>query len=187
MSSTTRSISPALPKRKRRARSTGRDGSGSLRASTNSRVRRGTRGDISIPDAWRGKRITLMLERTKFTKGWIDGKPIGQSPILCTPQEYVLGTVEPGRHRLTIMVDNSRLPVPGDNHQTSDNTQGNWNGIIGRIELRRPMWSGSKTCASIRTLRSDRSRSRASWATRAAPPAKARSSCPWAKSRNRCR
>lgn len=90
---------------------------------------------VTIPAAWAGKRIVLFLERTKYTQLWLDGKPMGDCPILCTPQEYELGQLTPGEHRLTVMVDNTRWPLPGDNHQRSDNTQGNWNGIIGRMEL----------------------------------------------------
>jgi len=92
--------------------------------------------EVVIPPAWRGKRVTLILERTKYTQVWLDGRPCGESPILCTAQEYALGQVEPGTHRLTILVDNTRKPVKSEMHQMSDNTQGNWNGIIGRMELR---------------------------------------------------
>ncbi len=91
--------------------------------------------ELIIPEPWRGRRLTLFLERTKHTQVWLDGKPCGENPILCTPQEYDLGQVEPGLHRLTIAVDNTRKPVNVEMHQMSDNTQGNWNGIIGRIEL----------------------------------------------------
>ena len=91
--------------------------------------------EFTIPSSWSGKSVTLFLERTKDTRVWIDGKDMGTSPILCTPQEYALGTLVPGVHTVTLLIDNSRKPVPGDNHQTSDNTQGNWNGVIGRIEL----------------------------------------------------
>jgi hypothetical protein len=93
--------------------------------------------DVTVPNEWRGKRVTLFLERTKYTQVWLDGRPIGENPILCTPQEYDLGShLSPGPHKLTIAVDNKRLPVKADAHQWSGNTQGNWNGIIGRIELR---------------------------------------------------
>ena len=91
--------------------------------------------EVTIPETWRNKRVTLFLERTKYTQVWLDGKPCGENPILCTPQEYGLGQIEPGQHRLTIVVDNTRKPVNVEMHQMSDNTQGNWNGIIGRIEL----------------------------------------------------
>jgi hypothetical protein len=93
--------------------------------------------DITIPQAWTGKRVTLILERTKFTQVFLDGELMGQNPIVCTSQEYELGSnLAPGLHKLTIAVDNNRLPPFGaDSHQYSGNTQGNWNGIIGRIEL----------------------------------------------------
>ncbi len=67
---------------------------------------------------------------------------MGQGTIFCTPQEFSLGHLTPGRHQLTIAVDNTRLPVQSEAHQWSDNTQTNWNGIIGRIELQAtdPVW-----------------------------------------------
>ncbi|MCX7010443.1 MAG: glycoside hydrolase family 2, partial [Kiritimatiellaeota bacterium] len=92
--------------------------------------------EVTISAEWAGKRVALLLERTKCAQVWLDGKPRGESPILCTPQEYELGVLPPGKHRLTVCVDNSRRPVQCEMHQMSDNTQGNWNGIIGRIELR---------------------------------------------------
>ena len=93
--------------------------------------------DVTIPAAWLNKHVTAVLERTKYTQVWIDGKPIGDSPICCSAQQYELGMLPPGRHKITIAVDNRRLPPFGaDSHQYSGNTQGNWNGIIGKIELR---------------------------------------------------
>jgi hypothetical protein len=92
--------------------------------------------DIDIPAAWEGKRVSLFLERTRYSQVWLDGTPIGDNPLLCTPQEYFLGdTLSMGTHKLTIAVDNSRVPVNADAHMWSDNTQGNWNGILGKIEL----------------------------------------------------
>jgi hypothetical protein len=98
--------------------------------------------DVDVPKAWRGKQITLFLERTKYTQIWVDGKAIGAGNFFCTPQEFVLGGLEPGPHQLTIVVDNTRLPIQTEAHQWSDNTQTNWNGIIGRIELQAtdPVW-----------------------------------------------
>jgi hypothetical protein len=47
-----------------------------------------------------------------------------------------LGSVAPGRHVLSIRVDNRMVVDVGENsHSVSDHTQGNWNGIVGRIEL----------------------------------------------------
>src|SRR5262249_16877781 len=48
-----------------------------------------------------------------------------------------------GKHQLTIRVDNSLVVDIGINsHSITDHTQGNWNGVVGRIELRprSPVW-----------------------------------------------
>ena len=43
----------------------------------------------------------------------------------------------PGRHTVTIRVDNRRIVDIGENsHAITDHTQGNWNGIVGKIQLR---------------------------------------------------
>ncbi len=49
----------------------------------------------------------------------------------------------PGKHRLTVRVDNRLVVDVGVNsHSVTDHTQGNWNGIVGDIELRAgsPVW-----------------------------------------------
>ena len=93
--------------------------------------------DVDIPSNWYGKRITLFLERTKPTTVWVDDKPVGSQDSLVAPHIYDLtAALLPGLHRLTICVNNGRrLPVNGG-HQLSDDTQTNWNGILGRLELR---------------------------------------------------
>ncbi|AGC67186.1 glycoside hydrolase family 2 [Thermoclostridium stercorarium subsp. stercorarium DSM 8532] len=97
--------------------------------------------EIEISEAWKNKYILLFLERTRISHVWLDDKYIGTQNSICTPHLYELGRIDPGPHRLTIMVDNSELPVPGS-HQTSPDTQTNWNGILGRIELTAtdPVW-----------------------------------------------
>jgi hypothetical protein len=93
--------------------------------------------DATVPASWEGKRITLFLERTKHAAVWLDGQPLGAQDSLVGAQVYDLGGgATPGRHRLSILVDNSKHAAIGDSHQLSENTQTNWNGIIGRIELR---------------------------------------------------
>ena len=95
--------------------------------------------DINIPEDWRGKRVTLFLERCHWeTQVWIDGKPLGMQDSLCVPHVHDLGAdLQPGPHRLTIRVDNTiKYDVGGMAHAITEETQTNWNGIVGRIELR---------------------------------------------------
>jgi len=93
---------------------------------------------VNVPENWGGKRITLMLERCHWeTKVWVDGTAAGMQDSLCTPQLHDLSDLlTPGRHTLTIRVDNSiKYNVGVNAHSVSDHTQTNFNGIIGRIEL----------------------------------------------------
>ena len=95
--------------------------------------------DIQIPVTWQGKQISLFLERTHWdTTVWVDDKLVGTQDSLIAPHVYDLGTnLAAGRHRLTICVDNTRKIDLG--RFVSINyagTQTNWNGLIGRLELR---------------------------------------------------
>jgi hypothetical protein len=94
--------------------------------------------DVKIPKDWAGKRVVFSLERPHWeTRLWLDDKFIGTNISLSTPHEYDLGEPGPGKHTLTVRVDNRRIIDIGENsHAISDHTQGNWNGIVGRIELR---------------------------------------------------
>ena len=101
--------------------------------------------DLDIPAAWQGKRVVLNLERAHWeTRVWLDGREIGTNTSLSTPQSYDLGTdTTPGKHTLTIRVDNRVIVNVGAwAHSVTDHTQGNWNGMIGQLELRAtsPVW-----------------------------------------------
>ncbi len=99
--------------------------------------------EVAIPAAWKGKRITLMLERTKHTRVWVDRTFCGGDDTLSAPQIFDLTeALTPGAHTLTVVVDNAKLPPVGPAHAVDDRTQTNWNGIIGNIELRAtdPVW-----------------------------------------------
>ena len=100
--------------------------------------------DITVPEAWRGEPVTLFLERAHWqTEVWVDDKFIGTQNSLSTPHIYDLGRLLPGRHRLTICVDNSLIVDVGVRASSvTDYTQTNWNGIIGRIEIVRGPWPG---------------------------------------------
>lgn len=96
---------------------------------------------VVFPPDSAGRDLFLTLERTKFSKVWLDNDWIGEQRRLCTPHRYSIPSrlAKPGPHTLTIMVDNDpRNGNPGftfNSHQNSDETQTNWNGIIGRLTL----------------------------------------------------
>ena len=57
---------------------------------------------------------------------------------LCVPHVYDLTSyLKPGKNTLSVRVDNriKDIDVGKDSHSITDQTQGNWNGIVGRIEL----------------------------------------------------
>ena len=95
------------------------------------------RKEIEIKSGWKEKQIRLILERTKPSKIWIDNNFIGGSILLESPQEFDLTNyLTPGKHSLTIRIDNSLSLTPyGNVHIYTDETQTNWNGIIGKISL----------------------------------------------------
>ncbi len=91
--------------------------------------------DIEVPATWGSKRVVLELERTKTSRLWVDGNAAGSQDSLLAPHRYALGGLAPGRHQLTLRIDNAEYAPIGDPHQISDHTQTNWNGIIGKIGL----------------------------------------------------
>src|SRR5690349_10590940 len=93
--------------------------------------------DIEIFPNWVNRRVLLTLERPHWeTTVWIDEKKIGSDRSLVAPHIYDLGTVTPGRHRLTIRIDNRMLMAyRPDAHSVSDSLGASWNGIAGRIDL----------------------------------------------------
>ena len=97
------------------------------------------RRSVEIPTMWKGSPVFLMLERTKPSEIYVDGKLVGSSNDISTPQVFNLSKVlTPGSHTLAIMVDNSSgVPeqIYANSHAYTEDTQTNWNGIIGRIEL----------------------------------------------------
>jgi len=100
--------------------------------------------DVVVPAGWKGKRVVLHLERTRWqTTVYVDEKEMGSCHSLVAPHEYDLGMLGVGRHRVTVRIDNRMiLPYRPDGHSVSDAEAGTWNGIIGRIELRAtsPVW-----------------------------------------------
>jgi hypothetical protein len=93
--------------------------------------------DIESFTAWPSQHVMLILERPHWeTRVWVDDRCAGTNNALGTPHEFDLGVLSPGKHRLTIRVDNRMIVDVGENsHSISDHTQGNWNGIVGEIGL----------------------------------------------------
>lgn len=90
---------------------------------------------ISISEEVLDKNCFLFLERTRITTIWINGVKAGTQDSLCTPHIYnITNYLVSGENLITILVDNTSYPTKGG-HLTSPDTQTNWNGITGRIEL----------------------------------------------------
>ncbi len=81
------------------------------------------------------RNLKLYLERTRITTLYIDGKKIGTQESLCSPHIYDLKEyIGTGVHEIRICVSNVNYKTKGG-HLTSPDTQTNWNGITGRMEL----------------------------------------------------
>lgn len=100
--------------------------------------------DIDIPADAAGQRGQLYLERSRWkSTAWLDDREIGSQDSLVAPHEFDLGLLTPGRHRLTLRIDNRMLlPYRPDSHAVSDSQGSTWNGIVGKIEIRTtsPVW-----------------------------------------------
>jgi hypothetical protein len=98
------------------------------------------RKNIVIPKEWKNKKVFLYLERPHWeTRIWIDDKEVGMiQNSLSTAHQYDLSYfLTPGNHVISIRVDNriKEVNVGQNSHSITDHTQGNWNGIVGKIGL----------------------------------------------------
>ena len=95
---------------------------------------------VFIPENWTGKRVTFLMERTKNTRVWINGMEqtdYTSNDTLGTAQEYVLTGLLPGQENtLTVQVRNTDYAVGTGCHMLTEETVTNWNGILGKIELK---------------------------------------------------
>ena len=95
--------------------------------------------EVNIHKNWKGQRIVLRLERAHIeTRVWVNDKEVGLQNSLVAPHVYDLSSyLVPGKQRISIRIDNSikKINVGPDSHSVTDHTQGNWNGIIGKMEL----------------------------------------------------
>ena len=94
---------------------------------------------VFIPEDWAGKEISLFLERVHWeTKLWVNGAYVGREESLSVPHIYTLGKfLKPGEvNTIRLRVNNDLIYNIEYSHAISAETQTNWNGIIGKIELR---------------------------------------------------
>lgn len=106
---------------------------------------------VVVPRTWRKRRVVLFLERPHIeTTVWVNGREVGHAMSLSVPHEYditpfvAFGADNVVRIRVYNGIEN--VCVGQDSHSVTDQTQGNWNGIVGRIELRA---RGRKTIGAV--------------------------------------
>ncbi len=95
---------------------------------------------VTIPRSWKKRPVLLYLERPHIeTTVFVNGREVGHQLSLSTPHEYdITSFVRFGREntiRIRVYNGIKNVGVGQDSHSVTDQTQGNWNGIVGRIEL----------------------------------------------------
>lgn len=89
-----------------------------------------------------GKRIFLEAERTRCLRLLIDGREVPDyvEPTLSTPHVFEVTGLLGGEHEVTLLSDNSYQGLPYDaivySSAATDETQTNWNGVLGYLRLR---------------------------------------------------
>lgn len=89
-----------------------------------------------------GRRVFLEVERARCLTLLVDGReiaPFGE-PTLSTPHVFEVTGLLDGTHEITLVSDNSYPGLPHDaivnSSAATDETQTNWNGILGYFRLR---------------------------------------------------
>lgn len=95
---------------------------------------------VSVPSSWAGRRVFVRLERPHIeTTLYVNGVRVGRDSSLSVPHVYeVTDMVRAGSdNTIDILVYNGieNVCVGQDSHSVTDQTQGNWNGVAGRVEL----------------------------------------------------
>lgn len=80
-----------------------------------------------------GECAFFVMERTRMSALYINGEAVGSFNSLCAAHRYDVSEYS-GKVLLTVVIDNVSCPVPGG-HMTSQDTQTNWLGILGRIGI----------------------------------------------------
>lgn len=96
---------------------------------------------VVLPENEAVPMYSLYLERPHITtEVWVNGEKVnGEQKSLSVPHIYHLyGLLKGGENTIAICVNNDpeTVKVGQDSHSITDQTQGDWNGIVGKIELR---------------------------------------------------
>lgn len=100
--------------------------------------------DVFVPDEWKEKQILLYMERSRETTVYVNDIEVTApetSNILAVPQIYnITKQINFGAdNRIKIIVDNSYPNLPKESilrsSMATDETQTNWNGIVGKVGL----------------------------------------------------
>lgn len=91
--------------------------------------------EIEVPSDYVGMMAVLLLERTRISNVWVNGKFVGSLDTFCGFHRYEIGKfLVEGKNSISIMVSNVDYKTTGG-HMTSRDTQTNWNGILGELSL----------------------------------------------------
>lgn len=98
------------------------------------------RRTVEVPREWRKRSVFLHLERPHIeTTLYVNGEEVGRDSSLSVPHVYDVSSVlrYGARNEIAIEVYNGieHVCVGQDSHSVSDQTQGNWNGLAGRLAL----------------------------------------------------
>lgn len=94
---------------------------------------------LSLPE---GKRVFLEAERARVLRLLIDGEeiPVWKPASISTPYIFEVTGLTSGEHEVVFLSDNSYPGLPHDDivyaSAATDETQTNWNGILGYLRLR---------------------------------------------------
>jgi len=95
---------------------------------------------VFVPKEWKKQRVILHLERPHIeTNVYVNDIFVGKDSTLSVPHYYdITNAVKYGESnslRINIYNGIENVCVGQDSHSVTDQTQGNWNGMAGKIEL----------------------------------------------------
>lgn len=95
---------------------------------------------VTVPKEWRKHRVLLYLERPHIeTTVFVNGKETGRDSSLSVAHEFDITPYiiygKPNTIAIRIYNGIENVCVGQDSHSVTDQTQGDWNGIVGRMEL----------------------------------------------------